>query len=29
MTFLEASTKILKDNNNQPMSSRDIWEEIE
>lgn len=29
MTFLETATKILKDNNNQPMSSRDILDSIE
>lgn len=29
MTFLEAATRVLRGNNNQPMSSREIWDEIE
>lgn len=29
MTFIEAAKKILKDNNNQPMTSKGIWDEIE
>jgi hypothetical protein len=28
MTFLEAATEILKQNGNQPMSSREIWNKI-
>ena len=29
MTFSEAAIKILRDNKNLPMSSKDIWSEIE
>jgi len=29
MTFIEAAQLILKENDNQPMSAREIWDEIE